>query len=63
MHDNKIGQDLDKYEGKSKDKGVRYILFLFADLFSPFQKELNCPTDLGKRIKNLNHLIGISKIS
>lgn len=53
MHSNKKKEGLNKYQSK----GYRYVLFF---LFS--QKESNCPTDLSKRIKILNHLIKISKL-
>lgn len=53
-YDNKERQGLDKYQNSSG----RYI-----PLSSCLQKELNRLTDLSKRIKSLNHLICISKLS
>lgn len=53
--DNEQENGLDKNEGEIED--TRYVFLL---LF--FQKVSNCLSDLGKRIKNLNNLIGILKI-
>lgn len=63
MLNNKKQQSLNKYKGKNKDKSVEYIFFSFIDLFFHFQKKFNRLINLSKRIKSLNHLIYILKIS
>lgn len=52
-HDNKKGEDLKKYQSKTG----RYVPLLFC-----LQKESNRPTDLGKVIRSLNHLVYIPKL-
>lgn len=53
MHDNKEGQDLEKYQ----DKDSRYVFLLLYP-----QNESNGPTDLGEGTRSLNHLLCISKL-
>lgn len=62
MHDNEKRQSLNMYEGEGKGEGKRDILFFFIGLLFFSQKELNCPINLGKRTKSLNHLVYILKI-
>lgn len=61
IYDDKKGQSLDRYKGEGEGKDVEYILFLFVTL-SPLQKKSNCPIDMGKRTKSLNHLVYMPKI-
>lgn len=64
IHNDEKGElGLDKYEGESEGekRDVRYIFFPFVALFPP-QKESNRPTNIGKGIKSLNHLICILQI-
>ena len=51
---NKEGEDLDGFEDESEEKAIGYVLLPFVAL--P-QKELNRPTDMGKRTKSLNYLV------
>lgn len=62
IYDNEKKRGLDKNASKGEGEGIGFIILLLTDLFSSLQKKLNCPTDLGKRIKSLNRLITISKI-
>ena len=57
---NEEGQGLDKYESKGKDK--RYVLFSFIAPSPLFKKKSNRPTNPGKGIRSLNHLVCILKI-
>ena len=55
---NKEKQELNK--NKSEFEGDRFILFPPLALPLLPQKESNCPSDLGKRTKSLNHFVCIS---
>ncbi len=57
VHDNEKGEGLDEFEGEREDIG--YVPLLFV---APPQKESNCPTNMGKETRSLNHLVYISKI-
>ena len=59
MYDNKERESLDKFEGKSKGEDIGYVFFSFIALS---KKELNSLTNMGKKIKSLNHLVYIPKI-
>ena len=58
--DNEEGNSLD--EDESEIKGARYIPLSFVPLPPLPQTVLNRPSDLGERIKSLNHLVCIPKI-
>lgn len=61
MYNNKKGQSLDKYEGESEEKNVRYILLLFIT-FAPLRKELNRPISMSVGTRSLNNLVYVPKI-
>ena len=54
MRGNDEGEGLNKFEDKNKGKVVGYVIFPFI---IPPQKESNCLIDMGKKTKNVNHLI------
>ena len=56
--DDQKEESLDKFENKSEKEGIGYVFFPFVAL--P-QKKSNHMTDMGQRIRNLNHLVCISK--
>lgn len=62
IHDNEKKQNFNKYKAKNEGEGIRYIFFSFVSNLFLSLKKSNCPTNLGKEIKSLNHLIFISKI-
>lgn len=57
--DNKEGQSLD--ENDNKVEGNKYILFPLFALFLLPREESDRLSDLGKEIRNLTHLVYISK--
>ena len=59
--DDEEGNSLDEDEGEIE--GARYVLFPFVLLLLLPQKVSNCPSDLGEKIRSLNHLVCIPKIS
>lgn len=59
MYNNEKEQGIDNYE----DEGNRYVPLPFTTPYPPSYKELNHLTDLGERIKRLNHFVYILKIS
>ena len=59
-YDNEEGNSLDADEGEIES--ARYVLPPFVSLLLLLQKMSNRPSNLGKKIRNLNHLVCISKI-
>ena len=54
MHSNKEGEILNKFEGEEEGEAIEYVPFLFV---VPSQMKSNCPTDMGKGTRSLNHLV------
>ena len=59
LRNNKEEENLDKFEDKGKRKDIGYVLFPFV---ASLQKESNCPIDISKQTRSLNHLVCIRKI-
>ncbi len=66
VYDNREGQSLDKYKSEGKEEDIGYISLFFVTLLlppPPPQKMSNRSINMGKRIKSLNYLVYIPKIS
>lgn len=59
VHDNEKRESLYQFEDEGKRKNIRYDLLSSV---TPPQKELHCPTNIGKKIKSLKHLVCIPKM-
>ena len=59
LYNDEHEEGLDEFEGEGEGEGIEYVLFFFV---APFQKESNCPTDMGKVTRSVNHLVYIPKI-
>ena len=59
LHNNEKEKGLNEFESDGKGESIGYVLFSFV---APPQKESNHSTNMGERIRSLNHFIYIPKI-